>query len=250
MWWAIRERKPGFERKNLIHAVGITGDNYDQIVALILHNLEQNFDRLLTVVALVLWPVEVIGLVDEQDTTHGLFQDLFRFRRGMADILADKIVPRHGDKVSFAHVAELMENLGHAQRDRGLAGPGIAGEAHMQSRRLGRHPQALAHPINEQQGRNLPDTCLDRREPDEFPVELIEHFGDMGIGQFPPQIYIFREVRGGRIDHRVSRSHFQNLTAKRTATAGLSGDVFFAFYTPGGRRLSPASAGLSGENQT
>ncbi len=52
------------------HSILITSENHDQIFALIFHGLQQHLNRFLTVVAFVLWPVEIIGLVDEEHAAH------------------------------------------------------------------------------------------------------------------------------------------------------------------------------------
>ena len=57
-------------------------------------------------------------------------------------------------------------------RDRCLAGAGIAGEAHVQRRRLGRETQRLPHALDEQQRGNLADARFDRHEADQLAVEL------------------------------------------------------------------------------
>ena len=107
------------------------------IVALVLHHLEKDLDRLLAVVALVFRTVEVIGLVDEQHAAHGALQDLLGLRRRVADVLADEIVPRHRHQVAFSGVAEPMQQRRHPHRHRRLAGAGVAGEAHVKRRRVG-----------------------------------------------------------------------------------------------------------------
>ena len=86
-----------------------------------------------------------------------------------------------------ADVAEAVQDVGHPQRDRRLAGAGIAGEAHVQRRRLGGRPMVAAHAFDEEQRRDLADALLDRREADQLAVELVEHFGDAGL-RIPPQI--------------------------------------------------------------
>ena len=59
MWWAMRERKPGLLSEKPVHAVRIAGEDHHQIVAMVLHHLQQDFDRLLAVVALILGPIEI-----------------------------------------------------------------------------------------------------------------------------------------------------------------------------------------------
>ena len=44
----------GIGLEELVHPVGVAGENHDEVVALVLHHLQQDLDRLLPVVALVL----------------------------------------------------------------------------------------------------------------------------------------------------------------------------------------------------
>ncbi len=202
MWWAMRERKPGLLSEKFFHAVGVAGENHDQIVAMVLHHLQQDFDRLLAVVALVVGLVKIIGLVDEQHAAHRLFQHFAGFRRRMADILADEVVTRHRDEMPLAHIAEPMQQAGHLQRHGGLADAGIAGEAHVQGRRLARKPKFLPRAVDQQQRRGLADALLDRREADQVPVEFVQNFGDAGGAEVGGEI---DEARGFRACFRWSR---------------------------------------------
>ena len=87
-----------------IHAVLVAGENHHQVIALVLHHLQQDLDGLLAIVALVLGTVEVVGLVDEQHPAHGALEHLFGLRCGVTDVLADEVVAGNGDQVSLAHV--------------------------------------------------------------------------------------------------------------------------------------------------
>ena len=57
-----------------LHPVLVAGQDHHQVIALVLHHLQQDLDRFLAVVALVLGAVEVVGLVDEQHAAHGLLE--------------------------------------------------------------------------------------------------------------------------------------------------------------------------------
>src|ERR1700733_13541595 len=109
-----------------VHAVLIARKNHSQVVALILHHLQQDLDCFLPVVLLILWAVQVVGLVNEEHAAHSALQYVFGLGCGMADVLADKIVARNGDQMSFTYESEAMKDARHAQRDRRLAGPRIA----------------------------------------------------------------------------------------------------------------------------
>ena len=158
-----------------LHPVGVAGEDHHEVVAVVLHHLQQDLDRLLPVVALVVGPVEVIGLVDEEHAAHRLLQHLLGLRRRVPDVLADQVVAGDADQVPLAHVAEPVQQPGHLQRHRGLAGARVAGEAHVQRRRLLRQPEPPPRPVDEQQRRGLADPLLDRRQPDQLGVELVEH---------------------------------------------------------------------------
>ena len=124
----------GIGLEELVHPVGVAGQDDHQVVALVLHDLEQDLDRLLPVVAFVIRAIEVIGLVDEQHPAHRLLQDLLRLGRGVADVLTDKIISCHRDQMPFAHIAEPEQDVRHPHCDGGLTGSRVTGEAHVKSR--------------------------------------------------------------------------------------------------------------------
>jgi hypothetical protein len=97
----------------------------------------------------------------------------------VADVLAHEVVARRGDELPFAHVAELVEDLGHSHGDGGLAGPRPPGERHVQWRRLGREPHHLAQLVDQEQVRDFANPVLDGGEPDQLPIELRQHLADL-----------------------------------------------------------------------
>ena len=159
---------------------------------MILHHLQQDLDCLLPVVALVIRAIEVVGLIDEQHPAHRLLENLLRLGRGVPDVLADQIVARHRDQVPLADIAQPVQDVGHPHRDGGLAGTGIAGEAHVQCRCGLRQAESLPRSVHDEERRSLADALFDRLEPDQFPVELVEHLSDSGVTE------ITREVDGRR----------------------------------------------------
>ena len=126
------------------HAIAVAGEDHDQVVAFVLHRLQEDLDRFLTVIALVLGLVQVVRLIDEEHAAACALEDFFGFGRGMPDELPDEIVARDADDRRFAHVAEAVQNLGHLQRDRRFSGPGRTREAHVQRRLLGLQARASA----------------------------------------------------------------------------------------------------------
>ena len=98
----------------------------------------------------------------------------------MSDILADEIIARHRDEVPFADIAKPVQDIRHPQRDRRLAGSGIAGEAHMQRWRVVRQAKGLAGAFDDKQRGDVADALLDRFQANQLAVEIVQHFGDAG----------------------------------------------------------------------
>ncbi len=113
----------------------------------------------------------------------------------MADVLADEVVAGDRDEMPAPHVAEPVEDLGHAHGDRRLARPGVAGEAHVQGRRLRRKPEFGPNPVDEQQRRDLADALLDWRETDQLVVELLQNRADARLRELLGKIDS-RRLRG------------------------------------------------------
>jgi hypothetical protein len=185
-------RQPGIGTKERVHPVLVTGDDDHQVVALTFHHLQQDFDRLLPVVALVFRTIEVVGLVDEQHAAHRLLQYLLRLGRRMPDILTDEVVPGDGNEVALADEAQAMQDFGHPHCHRGLARARIAGKRHVQRWRSGRQAQRRARALDQQQRRNVADSRLDGRQPDQFKVEVLEHLADLRIVEHRLQVDAIR----------------------------------------------------------
>ncbi len=180
--------KTRVEGEEILHAISIAGQDDDQILALIFHHLEKNLDRLLTVIALVIRAVEVIGLIDEQHPAKGFFEDLLGLRRGVADILAHQIVARDGNQLALPDEAQRLEDPRHPHCDGGLAGAGIAGEGHMQRRRFGAEAKTLANPFDQQQRGDFADPRLHRLQTNQILVEADEVRLQPGAGEFGAQV--------------------------------------------------------------
>src|ERR1700682_6366696 len=147
--------------KKFLHAVGIACEDDHEVLALVLHDLQQDLDRLLAVVALVLGTVEVVGLVNEKDAAHGPLQNLLGLGRGVTNVLPDEVITRDRDEMAFTDEAEAVEDVGHAQRDSRLAGARIAREGHVQSGWLTREAEFPAHAFHEQERGDLANAGLD-----------------------------------------------------------------------------------------
>jgi hypothetical protein len=101
----------------------------------------------------------------------------------MADVLADQVVAGHRDQVAAPQIAEPEQDLRHAHGHRGLAGAGIAGEAHVQAGRAGGKAARPAQLVHQKQRGYVPDARLHRRQSDQLAVQLRQQFTDAGRGQ-------------------------------------------------------------------
>jgi hypothetical protein len=128
---------------------------------------------------------------------------------GVAHVLPDQVVAGGADQVAAPQVAQVIQDLGHAQRDRGLARAGAAGEAHVQRGAGGLQAEAGAEPVDQEQGGDLADPGLDRVNADEFGVEAVEDTGDREL-----------VLPGAQVDQRVVGEGF---VVGFGAGAGLDG---------------------------
>jgi hypothetical protein len=183
---------PRVGREERLHPVRVPRENDDQVVAVVLHVLQQDLDRLASVVPLVLRPVQVVGLVDEQHAAQGAPQDLLGLRRGVPDVLADQVVPGDRHQVPAAQVTQAVQQLAHPLRHRRLAGARVPGEAHVQGGPLRPQAEPGPHPVHDQERRDLPDPGLDRGKAHELVIEGGKDFLGRGQGAF-----------GGQVDQRV-----------------------------------------------
>ena len=127
-----------------------------------------------------------------EHAAHRLLEHLFCFGRGVADILADEVVARHRHEMAPAHVAEPMKDLGHALGDRRLAGAGIAGEAHVQGRRLRGETELRAHAVDQQQRRDFANALLDGSESNQLIVKLLQNGADARLRELLREVDLRR----------------------------------------------------------
>jgi hypothetical protein len=72
----------GIGAEELVHPVLVAGQDDHQLVAVVLHHLQQDVDRFLALVPGVAGAVQVVGLVDEQHPAQRTVQDPLGLRRG------------------------------------------------------------------------------------------------------------------------------------------------------------------------
>ncbi len=165
---------PGYVGEEFVHAVLVSRHGHDEIVLIVLHDIEENFDRLLPVIAIVGGVVKVVGLVDEEDAAHGLLDHLLRFGGGVSHVLAHEIVPRGQDDMTPASVSHLGQDLAHAHGHGGLAGAGSAGEAHVQGGDAGFESELATHLVQHQQGGDLFHALLHGQQAHEVLIQLVQ----------------------------------------------------------------------------
>mmetsp|Transcript_18673 Transcript_18673/g.43732 ORF Transcript_18673/g.43732 Transcript_18673/m.43732 type:complete len:420 (-) Transcript_18673:152-1411(-) len=168
---AHHPRDVGEER---VHPVLVPGHGDDEVVLVVLHDVEEDLDGLLPVVAVVGRVVEVVRLVDEEDASHGLLDHLLGLGGGVPDVLSHEVVAGGQDDVSPAGVAHLGQDLPHAHGHGRLSGPGGSGERHVEARHARLEAELPPHLVQHEERRDLLHPLLDGDEPDQVPVELVE----------------------------------------------------------------------------
>jgi len=90
-----------------------------------------------------------------------------------------------------------VQNFRHAQGHRGLAGSRVAGERHVQARRVRQKPQVHAQFVDHQQGCDVADAALDRCESDQIALELVDDRAGPTLGEYFRDRALARAVGGG-----------------------------------------------------
>ena len=96
-------------------------------------------------------------------------------------------VRREDFEISSAVLCALcpsaVKDLRHAHRHGGLAGARVAGEAHVQRRRLRGQAQVGAQLVDHQQRGDVADALFHRRQTDQVTLQFVDDFGDLALGQ-------------------------------------------------------------------
>ncbi len=128
--------------EEVVHLLLVAGHDNHQVVAVVLHLLQQGVHGLGAKV--VAAAVERVGLVDKEHAAQCALHHGLGLGRGASDVLGDKV--RAGDlhQVPLGEDALLFENLGHDARNRGLARAGVAQKHHVAGTRRTRAQTELA----------------------------------------------------------------------------------------------------------
>ena len=97
---------------------------------MVFHPLHQRVDGL-EAEAVLLAPVEAVGLVDEKDAAQRALDDAVGQGGGVAGVAAHQVSPAHLHQLPALEGADGLEVLCHEPGDGGLAGAGVAGEDHV-----------------------------------------------------------------------------------------------------------------------
>ena len=134
---------------------------------MVLHRLEQRFDRLAAKVVLAAGG-KGVRLVDEQHAAERRLDDLLRFERRLPDVARDEPRAIHLDKLPLAQCADGGVQPRHEPRHGRFAGAGVAEEHHMQAHGAVRQAVFLAQLAHFDEIREIFDLALDRAETDKF----------------------------------------------------------------------------------
>ena len=97
---------------------------------MVFHPLDQRVDGL-EAEAVLLAPVEAVGLVDEEDAAQRALDDAVGQGGGVAGVAAHEVSPTHLHQLPALEGADGLEVLCHEPGDGGLAGAGVASEDHV-----------------------------------------------------------------------------------------------------------------------
>jgi hypothetical protein len=120
----------GVGAEELLHLVGVAGNDQYESAAVVLHTAEQCVDGFLSEAAAAL-VTEPVRLVDEQHSVQGPVHGLVGPDRGLAHHAGDQVGDLGLHKMPSAQQAEVAVDLADQARDCGLAGAGVAGEHQM-----------------------------------------------------------------------------------------------------------------------
>jgi hypothetical protein len=165
-----------------VHQTRIAGDDHDEAVAVVLHPLQQDLDRLgAEVHAPLALRRERVRLVDEQDAVERALDHAVRLERGRADVLPDEPGAVDLDEMALLEEADGAVHLGEQARDRRLAGAGVAEEDEVLRGRDLREAVLRAPRLHLEEGDERMHLLLDGLEADER-VELRLHLPERARG--------------------------------------------------------------------
>ena len=110
-----------------LHLRRVAGGDQGEVVAVVLHVLDDGVDRLPAEVLLAA-ASEGVGLVDQQRPAERRLEHGSRLRRRLADVAGDEVGSIGLHEVALGHQAEAAQDLAEQPGHRRLAGARVAGE--------------------------------------------------------------------------------------------------------------------------
>ena len=159
-----------------LHLRRVAGGDQGEVVAVVLHVLDDGVDRLPAEVLLAATS-EGVRLVDEQRAAERRLEHGSRLRRRLADVAGDELRSVGLHEVALGHEAEGAQDLAEQPGHGRLAGTGVAGEDQVVARLQRRQLAVVTELLDAQQAGQPAHVGLDRLEADEI-VELGEQLLD------------------------------------------------------------------------
>jgi hypothetical protein len=103
-------RQTGIGGQEPAHLGGVSGNDHHQLVAEVLHVLQQGVDGVLAERVALVFGHQAISLVDEQHPAQGLLAHLFHALRGLRDVADDEVFLGDFDDVGPLNLAQPEQN--------------------------------------------------------------------------------------------------------------------------------------------
>ena len=152
----------GIAVDELLHRLGVSRDDHDQIVSVVLHSLEDGIDRFLAERVVLLG--ERICFVDEENAAHGLLDLLLRLEGGLSHISRDQAGSVYFHELALGEHSDLLVEPSDDPGDRRLTGTGIARKHKVQGDRHRFEARVFAELLYFDKSHQLLDVFLDRRK--------------------------------------------------------------------------------------
>ena len=163
----------------IVHQFVVARDDDDEVLAVVLHRLQDRVDRLLAEVVFG-FVGERVRFVDEEESALRAFDDLRRLDRGLADVAGDETRTVDFDEVALREDAEGVVDARHDAGDGRLTGTGVAAEDHMEREVGDREAGFLPHVVDHDHADQVVDLAFDAVQTDvgvELGLDLFDRFG-------------------------------------------------------------------------
>ena len=94
----------------IVHFILIASKNHNKIVTLRLHLLQEYFNRFSPIITFITRLIEIISLINKENSSMSSLEHLFGFRCGMTDVLPHQIITRDSHDMTFSEITQAMQN--------------------------------------------------------------------------------------------------------------------------------------------